>query len=152
MATQLPNPSKTTLYGGLAFLIVFTVISLVYFFMELIDLSQAVTALPQVYYFNKGAFYLPGVVIGLSVLIFAIIYESVLRKLLTKKLASLLTRTGFGAVALMFILPHIVEYAVNRHFENNNYYLCNEASHQWLRSKTIAYTRDKAVCEEISNN
>jgi len=80
MTDQLPNPSKPTLYSGLFLLVVLTFLSFGYFVGEFVQMMQHLNALSGSYYFNKGVFYLPGVVLGLSVLIFVIVYESVLRK------------------------------------------------------------------------
>ena len=116
MNNQLPNPSRLTLYSGLIFLAVFTVVMLVFLVSNLIGMSQQWSAMAGVFVFNKGVFYIPGIILGLIMLIFVIVYESVLRKHLSEKLASYCTRTGIAAVVLMFVLPNFVEYSIERYY------------------------------------
>jgi len=149
MDSQLPNPPKVTLYTGLSILVVFTIICLFYFVSTLVDMSQQWGATPGIFMFNKGVFYIPGIVLGLLVLIFVIVYESVLRKHLTEKIASICTRTGIGAVALMFVVPNIADYSFEKFLTKQNYQICVGASHQWLHSKIVAYTNDEITCDAI---
>jgi len=102
-----------------------------------------------IFTFNKGVFYIPGIVLGLLVLIFVIVYESVLRKPLTEKIASICTRTGIGAVVMMLAVPYIADYAFEKYFTKQNYHICDGASHQWLHSKIIVYTKDEITCDGI---
>jgi len=150
MADQLPNPSKPTLYIGLFLLAVLAIWSLVYFIVESVRMMQGLNALSGSFYFNKGVFYLLGVVLGLSVLIFAIVRESVLRKTLTKKIASVCTRVGIASVVVMIVLPQAVGYGVEGYLVDLHYQICNEASHQWLHSRTIVFTRDQDICRRIT--
>lgn len=150
MVDQLPNPSKFTLYSGLLFLVVFTTLSLGYFVVESVHMLQELYDLTDYFYFNKGVFYLPGVVLGLSMLMYAIVHESVLRKTLTRKKASICTRIGIGSVIVMVVLPQLVDYGVDEYFTKLGYGICSEASHQWLHSKTIVYARNSAVCESLA--
>ena len=75
MDSQLPNPPKVTLYSGLLLLVVFTLICLIYLVSILVDMSQQWGAASGIFTFNKGVFYIPGIVPGLLVLIFATVYE-----------------------------------------------------------------------------
>lgn len=151
MDDQLPNPSKPTLYGGLAVLITFVMILIVYFIMTIFDMAQQWGSTSGVFIFNKGVFYIPGILLGLMVLLYAIVRESVLRKHLTDKIASYCTRTGIASVVIMFAIPNLVEYGVERYFEKSGYQVCDAASHQWLHSKVIVYAMDDNSCTSLSN-
>lgn len=149
MDNQLPNPPKLTLYSGLAILTSLFIVFIIFFLNTIIDMYQQWGSEAGVFVFNKGAFYVPGILLGLSVLLYAIIRESVLRKHLTEKIAAYCTRTGIGAIVIMFVIPNIVEYGINEHFKKINYQICETASHQWLHSKIIAYTRDQIICDDL---
>jgi hypothetical protein len=152
MNSQLPNPSKPMLYTGLVFLIGLAVAVLSYFLQSVIELIQAFRSLPEIISFDKGAFYMPGVFIGLAVLIFAAVYESVLRKKLSNKIASACTRTGVAAVLIIFVLPMVVHSSVENYLLQKNYSICSEASHQWLHSRTIVFVSSQNVCKSLEKN
>lgn len=149
MSEQLPNPSKLSLYSGLAVLVGLTIVFFVFFVSTIFDMYQQWNSDADVFVFNKGMFYIPGVVLGLSVLLYAIIRESVLRKHLTEKIASYCTYTGLGAVVIMLAVPNFVEYGIAGYFEKLEYQVCEAASHQWLHSKVIAYARDEQACSSF---
>lgn len=111
---------------------------------------QGFNDLAGYFYFNKSIFYLPGIVLGLSMLIYVIVHESVLRKILTRKKADICTRVGIGSVIFTLVLPQLVDYAVDEYFTELRYGICREASHQWLHSKTIVYVKTPAVCERLA--
>lgn len=147
MKSQLPNPSKSMLYTGLVIFVGLAVAVFSYFLQSAIELIQALVSLPEVVSFDKGAFYMPGVFLGLVVLIFAAVYESVLRKELTKKIASVCTRSSISALLIVFILPMVVHSGVENHLLQKNYSICSEASHQWLHSRTIVYVSTQDKCK-----
>ena len=125
----------------------FTVFVLIYFILSITDLLQILSSLPEVVSFDKGAFYLPGVFLGMSVLIFAIVYEAVLRKEATKKYASICTKIIIAALLIIFALPMIAHSGVENHLLQKKYSICSEASHQWLHSRTIVYVSSRDKCK-----
>ena len=149
MKSQLPNPSKPMLYTGLVVFAGLAVAVFIYFLQSAIELIQALVSLPEVVSFDKGAFYMPGVFLGLVVLIFVAVYESVLRKELTKNISSVCTKTGIAAVLIIFILPMIVHSSVENHLLPKKYSICSEASHQWLHSRTIVYVSTQEKCKQV---
>lgn len=150
MTKQQPNPSKTTLYGGLFVMLLLTITALGYFVYTLADLVKNINDMPLSIAFDKGSFYMPGVVLGLAMLIFAAVYESVFRKEMTALIASRCTRTGIAAVLLMFVLPQLAQYTVDGYLTQRDYISCDEASHQWLHAKTLVYVSEQSVCEKIT--
>lgn len=116
----------------------------------IVQMIQQLQPLSYHFNYNKGIFYLPGVGLGSLVLIFVIIYESVLRKPLTQKIASRCTRIAIGSVVVIFVLPQLVGYGVDEYFSRIEYQVCDEVSHQWLHSQTIVYARDQSVCVELA--
>lgn len=147
MNSQLPNPSKPMLYTGLIVFVGLAVAIFGYFLLSVSELIQALVSLPEVVSFDKGAFYMPGVFLGLVVLIFAAVYESILRKQLTKKIASIITKIAIAAVIITFVLPMVVHSSVENYMIEKNYSVCDEASHQWLHSRTIVYVRTRDKCK-----
>ena len=149
MDSSLPNPSKLTLYTDLLVLIGSSIAALGYFLVAAIELFLQLQSLPAAVTFDKGAFYLFGVGLGLAVLIFAIVHESVLRRPLSGPKTSAITLTGMLAVAITIILPQVVHYVTDATLTQHDYVICEQASHQWLHSKTIVYIRNAGNCDAL---
>jgi len=90
-----------------------------------------------------------GAGIGLASLTFAIVYEGILRRSLTSKIETAINRSALFGLALMLILPHILHYLASTYMTDEDYVVCNEASHQWLLYKKLAYTADQVACDAL---
>jgi len=96
--------------------------------------------------FDKGSYYALGVGVGLMAIAFAGVQETWLKKTLTKRSASIISKLAITGVVLTFTVPHIVHYASNNYLENDGYSVCEEASHQWLFVRDILYIQSSVEC------
>jgi len=149
VVAQAQKPSALVLYGTLSMLIAIALTAFGFFFVRAIGLFDDLKVLPPSISFDKGAFYLFGVGLVLSVLTFAGIYESVMRKTLAPKLSGQFTKLVIGGVVVTLLLPHLVHYGVQSFLTSRGYEVCGGASHQWLHSRTIVYVRNQDVCDRL---
>jgi len=149
VVAQVQKNSPVVLYGGLAAFIAMALVAFAFFFVTAIGLFDDLSMLPASISFDKGAFYLLGVGLALSVLTFVIIYEPVMGNILTPKIGGLCTKLTIAGVLIMFILPHLVHYGVQSFLTSRGYEVCGCASHQWLHSRTIVYVRNQDVCDRL---
>lgn len=96
--------------------------------------------------FDKGSYYALGVGVGLMAIAFAGVQETWLRKPLTKRSTSIISKLAIAGVVLTFTVPHIMHYASDRHLKNSGYSVCAEASHQWLFVRNIVYIQPSIEC------
>ena len=103
-------------------------------------------------FFDKGALYMFGAGSGLAVLTFGGLYEGILRLPLTEKVAKRITNALIGSIIVMFVLPQIVHYPVERFLEGRGYKICDQASYQWFLYRRIVYVSTSEVCADIIKN
>jgi hypothetical protein len=149
MSRHEKKPSKLLLFGGLTLFGLMTIGGLGYFLFVAINMLGNLLSLPDHISFDKGAFYLPGVSIGLAALIYAGVYESCLEKTLTEKHTRQITKFAISGIIIMFLFPHLAHYLTDQFLQNKKYEICREVSRQWLHSRTIVYVRDAGVCSEL---
>jgi len=142
--------SKPMLYAGLGALIIMTMIGISYFTYAVFTLGKDLSNHSDNISFNKGAFYLLGASIGLASIVFAGIYESGLGHTLSKALGSTITKVALAGLIIMLVLPHVTHYFVSSAVESDGYSICDAASHQWLYSKTIVFTRNEEACRLLT--
>lgn len=152
MIEQSQKPSWVLLYGVLAFLILLAGALFYLFITSSSNLYTDLNSLKPIISFDKGSFYLPGVEIGLGVLLFIIIYEIALGKKLTRKMAKVCTRISVMAVIIIFTLPTVMQYMVENTIDKHHYQECGSASHQWLFAKTLVYANDSVLCQKNSKS
>lgn len=145
------KPSLLMQYSTTVVLILMMLGSFLWFGQTAIDTTQQLILSPSSISFNKGVFYMFGVGVSLSVLVYAMIIESVLKKNLSKKSNNVLTKTAIFGVAIMFLLPQVVHYSIAHYLEGQGYEVCHEASHQWLHSRTIVFVNNMDVCSALVN-
>lgn len=148
--SQTDNPSVLARIGGLILFFAMTAACLVWFVWSSYNLVIQITEFSEIVYFDKGALYMLGASIGLAALTFNILYEGVLRRSLTEKVAKIITRSAIGGIILMFILPQILHYSTNQYLEKKGYNVCAHASYQWLLYRKITYTLNKESCDQLS--
>lgn len=90
-----------------------------------------------------------GVGIGLAVLSFAIFYEGILKRELTKKITSIITKSAIAGIALMFLLPYLIQQPVNKQLADKNYINCVQASYQWLLYENLVYAKNTSICDKL---
>ena len=138
--------SPIALYGGAFLIVAMAIGALILFFAMAIDTAQQVFTHRESITFNKNVFYLLGSGIGLALLSVGGIYQSILGNTVTNRLAGTFTKAILGAVALAFILPHVVHYALDNYLMDQGYEICPEVSNQWLKVRTIVFVANRDVC------
>lgn len=96
--------------------------------------------------FNKGAFYLFGVSIGLFALIAIMVYQGVLKKTLTTKVTRLFSQCAATSLILTFTFPILSHLYINHWTQNNTFFLCNEKSNVWFHMAELVYVNDTINC------
>jgi len=143
------KPSALFKYSFLVVFILMTFGAMYWFIVSTMDLiEQVVTHSPSVV-FDKGSFYLLGVSIGLCALLFAMIYEGLIKKELTETITKRVTRVALIGIGLMIILPQIAHYAVEDNMKSNGYMVCEPVSSSWLMYKHIVYVSNAETCVEL---
>lgn len=98
--------------------------------------------------FDKGSYYMLGVGVALLSLSFVAIIEFWGGKPITSKQNIIFSRLAISGVALLFVVPHVAHFAVDKYLERSGYSVCEEASHQWLFVRDIVYVQASVVCSE----
>lgn len=133
---------------GIVFFILAT-FCFAWFIYSAVGLIIALNTLPSVIEYYKSTMYLLGVSIGLFFMFAGIVLQGLLEKDLSKKTESLLARGMIAGVVIMFVLPQIVHYTVNKMIPMDRYIVCEEMSHQWMMHKYVVYTDNQATCDEL---
>ena len=96
--------------------------------------------------FDKGAFYLLGVGLGMLALAIVTVQEGWLGRDLSKSQATALSRLAIVGVMLIPILPNLTHFATDTLLKNDGYVVCEPASHQWRFIRDIVYIKPGVEC------
>ena len=96
--------------------------------------------------FDKGAFYLLGVGLGMLALAIVTVQEGWFARNLSKSQAAGLSRLAIVGVALIPILPNLTHFAADTLLKKNGYVICESASHQWRFIRDIVYIKPDVEC------
>ncbi|MBB5210490.1 hypothetical protein [Microbulbifer hydrolyticus] len=96
--------------------------------------------------FDKGAFYLLGVGLGMMALAIVTVQEGWFGRTLSKAQAALLTRLTIVGVALIPIAPNVAHYLADELLRSDGYVVCEPASHQWRFVRDIVYIKPTVEC------
>ena len=140
------KPPLLVRYASVTFFIVLAMGTFTWFCLTATDVVQQVFAKSDSVTFDKGVFYLLGAAIGSALLSAGGVYEGILGNVLTDRLTGFFTKAMIGAVALAFILPHVVHYALDNYLIDQGYEVCPEVSSQWLQVRTIVFVTNRDVC------
>lgn len=121
-----------------------------WFFYRVVVLFQSISA-PTVV-FDKGSYYMLGVGIGLLSLGIVITIEFWGGKPITDRQNSIFSKLAISGVVLLFVVPHASHFIVDNYLKNNDYVVCEEASHQWLFVRNIVYIQPSVECSEELKN
>lgn len=100
----------------------------------------------QALLFDKGAFYLLGVGLGMLSLAIATIQEGWFDRTLSQKKSTLLTRLALVGIALIPIAPNAAHFVINQMLTSDGYVVCEKASHQWRFVRDIVYIKPSVEC------
>lgn len=140
------KPSKSVLYAGVFCFFLFAAWAFIWFWLETYSTFLAFFHLEHVISFNKGALYLFGVGLGMWALVGYMLAELWLGKPPSKRYEKVVTRLGVAGLVLAFSLPHVVHYSLDAWLDSRDYTICEPASHQWLHSVTLVYTKTETEC------
>ena len=142
----IEKPTALMRLGSPVFFISLTLMLLYLFTAEAVSTTSQLLNQPESISFNKGAYYMLGAGLGAGALTIGIVASFWLGKMLSQKTVGILMKIAIGSIGLMFVLPHLVHYGVDRYLSNAGYEVCESASHQWLHSRTIVYVKSAEIC------
>ena len=141
----ITEPPKPTLFYILSVTAVFFVLGFTALYYAIVILNQLVTEITSdslILTFDKGAFYLFGVGLGLIVLSATIIYSKIVNNKLPDTIHRLIFISLVASLAVLFILPQAMHFYIDSYTEKNNYQICRDQSHRWLHVVTIVYAKN----------
>lgn len=126
----------------------FGLIALSIFFWGLGSLVASLVQSAPIVTFNTGVFRFLGVaIISVGIAIYAAI-EWWQRSMPSAGLAKLLTRMMMVGLALMFLLPHLVHFPLEKYLFNHGYKICQPKSYANRAYQSVAYVIDVPACIE----
>jgi len=102
--------------------------------------------------FDKGAFYMLGVGLGLATLSFVLVYELWFGKSLTEQLTKVCTRLAFASIALLLLVPQVAHVLTDNYLKNRDFIVCHKASRQWLFVSEVIYVNGNLRCDKLTEN
>jgi len=145
------KPSLLRQYIGILVFILMSIGAFYGFGYFAIDTVEQLISHSSSISFDKGAFYLLGVGIGLGALVIGMIIEVWKKQPPSDRVAKRVMRTAILGLAIMFLFPQLVHYAIADYLAARDYGICQEASHQWLQARTIVYTDNPETCLQLAN-
>ncbi|WNO08044.1 hypothetical protein [Teredinibacter sp. KSP-S5-2] len=105
--------------------------------------------MPDIVSFNKGHYYLLG--LGVCVGVFGLIatLEHWFSIILSEATVKKLFRVAVLGLMLGLLLPHFSHFGFSRYFQSHGYISCDAASHRWLHSVILVYTKNEMLCKEL---
>src|SRR5690554_3354003 len=150
MARDGDQSSILARLGGFLWFFAMTMACFVWFTWSGYNIVGLIFSEAHVVYLDEGSLYMFGAGVGLASLTFAILYEGILRRKLTKTITKFIARSALVGIALMFTLPHLLHYLAGIYLAEKNYTVCDEQSYQWLVYRKIVYTNSQRTCELLS--
>ena len=123
--------------------------ALMWFVYSAAGLVSALYNKSPVIEFDRGSMHLLGVGLALFFMFLGIVFEGLLEKKLSQRTESLLVKGMIAGVVIMFVLPYLVHYAVNKTIPKDQYIVCQSMSHQWMAHKVIVYTDNQITCDNL---
>ena len=115
-----------------------------WFFYRVVFLFQNISA--PIVVFDKGSYYLFGAGVALLSLGFVVAIEFWGGKPITSKQNRIFSRLAISGVVLLFVVPHAAHFFANKYLVTHGYSVCEDASHQWLFVRDIAYIQLSIEC------
>jgi hypothetical protein len=124
--------------------------SFVWFFINLYGTINSLLLKLEIINFNKGVFYMLGVALGLAILAFVLVQEYWFDKPITDKMAKVYTKIAVFSVVVMFLLPQVIHFGLDKYLTGKGYVVCGSASHQWLLARRIGYVKNMQICDQYT--
>ena len=144
--SQLSTGKRIAVVGAFTIL---SVISLAWFVASAVSVWNQINSTAAVITLEKGALYLFGAGFALAVLTYAMVYEGILRRPLTKTVAKRFSGLLIGGLLLTFGVPPVVRYIVNETLEAQGYHVCDLKSRQWPIFRDVVYAANAGLCEAM---
>lgn len=109
--------------------------------LNLVEMATEIAKRSTSITIDKGVYYLFGVGLAFSFLLVDGIYNTVLRRPITKVAARLVNRIAIAGLILVVVMPNVVHLATAHYLEYNEYHFCQAQSSQWLLMRDIVYTK-----------
>ncbi len=127
-----------------------TVFAAVTFLSEVYVNIKSIKTLPDSIAFNKGAYYLLGAGITVGIFCYILMLDFWLKKKTSRKMVKVMLRAAIAGIIVSVILPQVVYLGCDRYLRELGYGVCEEASHRWLHSVTLVYTKSSGVCQAVT--
>lgn len=121
-----------------------------YFGISFFSLIISLTTHDPIITFDKGSFYLPGVILGLGALTYTMWVEILDKKPPSKHVERIFNRLVVISLVIIFLLPPLVDRGIERFLVDKGYDVCEGASYQWLFVRTFVYTNSQANCISLT--
>ena len=144
--SQLSTGKRVAVVGAFTIL---SVISLAWFVASAVNVWNQINSTAAVITLEKGALYLFGAGFALAVLTYAMVYEGILRRPLTKSVARLFSSLLIGSLLLTFGLPPVAGHVVDETLEARGYQVCDLKSRQWPIFRDVVYAATAGLCEAM---
>lgn len=115
--TEPPKVTALYLFAGLLIFFLSGMWALYYAIIVLLQLISELTSDSDILTFDKGAFYLFGVGLGLLVLVLAIIYSRIVNNKLPDVIHKLIFISLISTVVLIFLLPQVMHFYLDSYTE-----------------------------------
>ncbi len=146
------TPSLAIRFAGPLIFIISAASALFWFGYRFFDLINQLDLTAGVLTFDKGAFYMLGVGLGLATLSFVLVYELWYGSHLTKRLTRICTRLAFVSILLLLVFPQAIHFLTDSYLENKGFFICEQASSQWLFVAEIVYVNGEHDCDQATRS
>lgn len=99
--------------------------------------------------FSKGAMYALGAGIASLTIVYIGAFQIFKKTELSKKQEKLTAKLLFLFIVLMFCIPAITHFAVNKIAITKGYFECEQMSYRWLLYSKYYYTESESVCNAL---
>ncbi len=144
------TPSLAIRFAGPLIFIISSTSALFWFGYRFFDLFNKLDSTAEVLKFDKGAFYMLGVGLGLAILSFVLVYEFWHGNSLTKKLTKTCTWLALFSVLLLLFFPQAMHFWTDNYLEEKGFFICEQASSQWLFVTEIVYVSGEHDCDQAT--
>ena len=137
------KPSLLIRLLSVTFFCILTSTSLTWFFISVYKLQQQLTTNSPIVTFDKGSMYMLG---GGTV---GGVLQGIFNIELTEKRESLFKKLMVLNLLLIFILPQLSHYLLNRYINKQHYSIRNKATYHWFLYSKYYYTNNQVTCNQL---
>lgn len=137
---------------GIAWFSAMLLFALWYFVKSSLSTADQIYSEASFFSFDRGSFFLPGIFLGLLLLLILMIREGFFRIPLSLRATKLSTMTSVFSISLIVSLPVIATIYFSSYASKKGYIHCEGASYPygWPIFKEIYYTKTDESCLELT--